>query len=147
MVKALAAVVAWLVLAAEISFAAAAPAQQKPPKPDWAELTVAQQQALSPLKDDWATLDAVRRNKWIKVADGYPKMKPDEQQRLQARMKDWVKLTTDQRRVAREKYLALKKMPPEKREHVKTQWQLYQRSLADKSDAGTEEQPATGNAQ
>jgi len=98
---------------------------------------------LAPLKEDWSTLDTARRKKWVKVANGYPKLKPDAQKRLQARMQHWAKLTPEQRRVAREKYLAIKKMPPEKRAHVKSQWQQYQQSLASQSDSGSP--GATGN--
>jgi len=114
--------------------AAAIPAQVKPAKPDWSELNPAQRQVLAPLQDQWSELDTTRRQKWVKVANSYPKMKPDEQQRLQERMHDWAKLTSAQRRAARAKYLALKKMPPAKREEVKLQWKQYQQSLA-KSDA------------
>ena len=104
-------------------------------------MTPAQQAVLAPLKEDWSTLDTTRRKKWVKVANGYPKLKPVAQKRLQARMQHWAKLTPEQRRVAREKYLAIKKMPPEKRAHVKSQWQQYQQSLASQSDTGSLEPP------
>jgi hypothetical protein len=58
-------------------------------------------------------------------------------------MKEWAKLTPEQRRVAREKYQTIKKLPPAKREQVKTQWQQYQQSLAAKSETGNPE--AAGN--
>lgn len=124
--------------------AAAIPAPQKPPRPEWSELKPAQQQVLAPLKEHWAELDTTRRQKWVKIANSYPKMKPDEQTRLQERMRDWIKLSSEERRAAREKYLAIKKLPPAKREDVKQQWQQYQQSLA-KSDAAGDA-PADGNA-
>ena len=103
---------------------------------------------MAPLKEQWAELDTTRRQKWAKVANSYPKMKPDEQTRLQERMRDWAKLSSEERRAAREKYLAIKKLPPAKREDVKQQWQQYQQSLA-KSDAAGDaagDAPADGNA-
>lgn len=133
MAKALLAIVLFLGLLGAAS-AAVLPAQPKPAKPDWSELKPAQQQVLAPLQEHWTELDTVRRQKWVKVADGYPKLKPEQQQRLQERMRDWAKLTTEQRRAAREKYLAMRKLPPAKREEVKLQWKQYQQSLA-KSDA------------
>jgi hypothetical protein len=159
MAKALVAIILCLSFAAPV--AAAAPVQPKaaaqtkpakPAKPDWSELTPARQNVLAPLKEGWGSLDTVSRKKWVGVADRYPKMKPAEQQRLQTRMKDWAKLTPEQRRVAREKYLALKKMPPAKREQVKTQWQQYQQSLAAKSEPGSQEivtgqEPASSGTQ
>src|SRR5688500_7444552 len=81
---------------------AAGPPQPKPAKPAWSELTPAQQGILAPLKDDWSEIDTVRRGKWVRVADRYPKMKPAEQERLQTRMKEWAALTPEQRRIARE---------------------------------------------
>jgi hypothetical protein len=144
MAKAFLAVILFLGLVG-IGYTASVPAQPKPAKPDWSELKPAQQQVLAPLKEQWVELDTTRRQKWVKVADSYPKMKPDEQMRLQERMREWAKLTTEQRRAAREKYLALKKMPPAKREEVKMQWKQYQQSLA-KSDAAAGAAPADGSA-
>jgi hypothetical protein len=128
-----------------VAFDAAIPPQSKPAKPDWSELKPAQQKVLAPLKDHWGELDSTRRQKWAKVANAYPKMKPDEQQRLQERMREWAKLTSEQRRAARDKYIAIRKLPPAKREEVKLQWQQYQQSLA-KTDAAVSETPADGDA-
>ena len=156
MAKTLIAIILCLSFVAPVSAAAPvqpkpAATQTKPAKPDWSELTTAQQAVLAPLKQDWSSLDTVRRKKWVKVAASYPKMKPDAQRRLQARMQDWAKLTPEQRRVAREKYLAIKKMPPEKRAHVSSQWQKYQQSLASTSETGSPEatgsqEPASGSS-
>ena len=57
MAKALVAIILCLSFAVPV-FAAApaqpkAAAQTKPAKPDWSELTPAQQKVLSPLRDDW----------------------------------------------------------------------------------------------
>jgi sortase (surface protein transpeptidase) len=50
-------------------------------------------------------------------------MKPDEQQRVQERMREWVKLTPEQRRIVRENYATAKKLDSsQKSEH----WQKYQ---------------------
>ncbi len=98
---------------------------------------------LAPLKDDWTELDTLRRTKWVKVANAYPKMKPQQQQRLQAQMKEWASLTPEQRRVAREKYKTIKKLPPEKRQQVQAQWQQYQQSLAAKPESTDDNAAAT----
>jgi hypothetical protein len=94
---------------------------------------------LAPLKAEWHELDTLRRSKWVKVANAYPKMKPVQQQRLQAQMSEWAKLTPEQRRVARENYKSIKKLPPEKRKQVQAQWQEYQQSLV-------KPEPATDSA-
>jgi hypothetical protein len=40
-------------------------------------------------------------------------------------MSDWVKLSPEQRKAAREKYKSLKTAPPERKEAVKQKWQEY----------------------
>jgi hypothetical protein len=120
MAKALAALTLWLCIAIS-AFAAAADKKQ----PDWSQLTPEQQQILAPLSSDWNNFDERKRKKWVLLAKRYPKMKPEEQQRLQTQMKDWAKLTPEQRRIARENYKKLAKQPPEKREAVKKKWQEH----------------------
>jgi hypothetical protein len=71
-------------------------------KPSWAELGPEQQKALAPLAGEWDKLDSFRKKKWLEIGDRYTKMKPEEQQRMQERMREWVKLTPEQRRIARE---------------------------------------------
>ncbi|MGI9027177.1 MAG: DUF3106 domain-containing protein [Burkholderiaceae bacterium] len=87
----------------------------KPARPYWLELTVAQRQALAPLSDDWERLDSQTKKKWVAIANRYPKMKPDEQQHTQERMREWALLTPDQRRVARDSFARVRAMPPEQR--------------------------------
>ena len=144
MVKALLAIVFGLLLVAPV-FAAAplqpktTAAQAKPAKPDWSELTPAQRDVLAPLQPDWSGFDTPRRTKWVKVANNYPKMKTEQQHRLQTQMKHWVALTPEERRAAREKYKTLRKLPAAEREQVKAQWQQYQQSLSAPADANAPE--------
>lgn len=148
MVKAFIAIVACVALSTPAW--AAAPAQPQPAsvapkaaKPDWNELTAAQRGVLAPLREDWSTLDTTRREKWIVIADRFPKMKPHEQKLLQTRMQDWSKLTPEQRRIAREKFTTIKKLPAAKREEVKAQWDQYQQSLAAKAEPAAAEPSGT----
>ncbi len=92
-------------------------------KPLWSELSPAQQQALAPLANEWDKLDSLRKNKWLAIGNRYATMKPTEQQRMQERMHDWVKLTPEQRRIARESYARAKKLNPEQKS---AQWEQYQ---------------------
>jgi hypothetical protein len=97
--------------------------QQAPSKPLWAQLTPPQQQALAPLAGEWDSLDAQRKSKWLAIGNKFSSMKPDEQQRMQARMQDWVQLTPEQRRIARESYARAKTLNPNQKSE---QWQRYQ---------------------
>lgn len=100
----------------------------KSPRPLWSELSPKQQAVLAPLAADWDSLDTTRRKKWVTIANRYPKMKPDAQQRLQTRMQAWAQLTPAQRRVARENYKALRQLPRPQRGELRQKWQQHQQS-------------------
>ena len=106
----------------------AAKAAQAPKKirPAWAELTPEQQEVLAALKPEWDKLDRDRRLKWIGIAKRYPAMQPEQQARVQRRMEAWVKLTSEQRRQARENYKRIAKVPHERRGDLRQQWAEYQ---------------------
>lgn len=113
-------------------------------KPAWAELTVDQQQVLGPLKGEWDTLSAFRKKTWIGIANRYPSLTAQEQQRVQTRMQKWAKLTPEQRDAARERYKSIGKLPPEKRDTLTQRWAEYQalppteKRALDTPPAGTE---------
>ena len=102
---------------------AAKVATPKPTRPAWKELTPAQQSVLAPLVNDWETLETPRKHKWLEVAARFPTMKADEQQRSQERMREWVRLTPEQRRVARDSYARVQSLPPEKRAELLERYQ------------------------
>lgn len=129
MVKAFVALTAWLLIAFPLDAAQSRPETTRPVRPAWSELTTAQQTILAPLKPEWEQLDATRRRKWLEIAARYPRMKPQEQQRLQQRMNEWARLTPTQRKAARDRYLSIKKLPAGRRQEVTSEWERYQRSL------------------
>ena len=92
-------------------------------KPLWIDLSPAQQQALAPLAAEWDKIDLLRKKKWLEIVNKFASMKPDEQQRIQERMREWVKLTPEQRRVARESYARSKKLDADEKS---AQWEQYQ---------------------
>lgn len=127
--------------------APAAPGPALTDKPLWKELTAPQRVALDPLKVEWDRLDTARKAKWIDIANRYSTMKPDEQQRVQERMRAWLKLTPEQRRVARENYTLSKKV---EKSQKATQWEQYQqlpeeqkRKLAADAAVKKQKQPVT----
>lgn len=95
----------------------------KPARPMWSELSPQQQHVLGPLAADWESLDTTRRKKWVTIANRYPKMKPDAQERLQTRMQVWAKLSQEERRLARDNYRTLKQLPGPQRQEVSQKWQ------------------------
>jgi Protein of unknown function (DUF3106) len=91
--------------------------------PNWIELTAVQQHILAPLEPDWDKLKPTTRKKWLEISGRYVNMTPAEQERLQARMRGWVTLTPEQRRIARENYARANKLDTEQRA---LRWQQYQ---------------------
>ncbi len=120
----------------------ASDAAVKSARPLWSELSPKQQAVLAPIAAEWDKLDTTRRKKWVTIANRYPKMTPDEQQRLQSRMQDWANLTSEQRRVARENYQQLKQLPRSQRGELKQKWQDQQSATPAPQD--TPEAAATG---
>lgn len=116
----------------------AGPASAKSARPAWSELSPKQQAVLAPLAADWDKLDTTRRKKWVTIANRYPRMKPDEQQRLQSRMQDWANLTPAQRRVAREKYQSLKQLPRTERGEIRRKWWQRQQAPDPEPQAASE---------
>jgi hypothetical protein len=102
---------------------AAKPVQKPLDKPLWATLSRPQQVALEPLTAEWDRMEGVRKQKWLEIANRFASMKPDEQARVHERMREWVKLTPDQRRVARENYTLSKKIDATQKSE---QWEKYQ---------------------
>ena len=91
--------------------------------PTWAELDSVQQRILAPLGPLWDTLPEINRHKWMQIAARYPKFSPEEQARLQTRMAEWVKLTPQQRKLARENYQITRSLPQAKKAEA---WDKYQ---------------------
>ena len=92
-------------------------------KPFWKELSRAQQIALEPLAAEWDQMEALRKQKWLEIANRYSSMKPDEQLRVQERMRSWIKMTPEERRLVRENYTLSKKLDKEQKS---AKWEQYQ---------------------
>lgn len=111
--------------------------------PDWQSLSPAQRAALAPLAKDWNALDDTRKSKWLEVAGRFPSLPPEEQSRMQERMRDWTRLSAAERQQARlgfqvaqqlktgdrqAKWEAYKALPPERREQLAEQAKLRQKA-------------------
>jgi hypothetical protein len=102
---------------------ARSPSRKAGDQPLWRALTPAQQLALQPLQGEWNQMDDVRKQKWLQLANRFTTMKPEEQQRVHARMREWVKLTPQQRELARETYARTRHIGPEQKT---ASWENYQ---------------------
>ncbi|SAK63089.1 PF11304 family protein [Caballeronia hypogeia] len=90
----------------------------------WSHLSEAQHTALAPFAAQWDSFSDERKQKWLKIASRFHRMSPEAQKHLHQRMEEWVRLTPDQRKVARENYQVSKSVPLEKREKA---WDAYQK--------------------
>lgn len=96
-----------------------------PPQPAWAQLTAEQRTILAPLGTEWDKMENFRRKKWLGIADRYSRMSPEEQHRVQARMREWAIMTPEQRAKVRDSYKEFQQLPPEKKQVVKEKWETY----------------------
>ena len=120
---------------------------EKKPDGTWEGLKPAQQKILAPLESDWDYMLPDSRKKWIQVANIYPKMTTQDQDRLQSRMASWSNLSQKERRLARENYLASLKFPTEKKAEA---WSAYQKLSDDQkkklADSEAKKKPTAANA-
>lgn len=107
--------------------ASRAPSGTRSDGPAWNELPAGQQSALAPLKGQWASMDAVRKEKWIAVAQRFPALPAAEQRRVQARMAEWANMSAAERGRARQNFQELRTLPQADRQAL---WEAY-RSLPD----------------
>jgi hypothetical protein len=89
----------------------------------WNRLTPVQQQALDPLKDNWASLESERQAKWLEVASRFQTMSAAERERLHLRMAEWARLSPAERRTARLQFQEARRVSPEDRQAA---WKAYQ---------------------
>jgi hypothetical protein len=120
---------------------------EKKPDGTWESLKPAQQKILAPLESDWDYMLPDSRRKWTQVANIYPKMSPQDQERLQSRMTGWSNLSQKERRLARENYLSSLKFPAEKKAEA---WSAYQKLTDDQkkklADSEVKKKPTAANA-
>lgn len=76
-------------------------------------------------------MESIRKKKWLGIAERYPAMKPDEQQRTQDRMHEWAALTPEQRTKVRDSYKDFNQLPPDQKQVVKQKWEAYSNLPAD----------------
>jgi len=89
----------------------------------WSALNEDQRLVLAPLEEDWSSLSAARQKKWVDVANRYPSMSDSEKSTLQSRMSEWANLSSNERQRARDNYLRILNISPEKKAAA---WESYQ---------------------
>jgi hypothetical protein len=91
-------------------------------KPVWSQLSAAQRLALEPLHAEWDPMEGIRKKKWLELANHYASMTPEEQQRVHERMREWMRLTPAQRKVARQNFNQARTIAPNEKTAT---WESY----------------------
>ena len=89
----------------------------------WNDLKPAQQSTLKPLEREWGAISASHKQKWLELSTRFPTMTAAEQARIQERMADWVRMTSQQRSQARLNFQEAKQLPAQDRQ---ARWNAYQ---------------------
>ena len=89
----------------------------------WRDLKPAQQAVLRPLEREWPAIGALHKQKWVELSSGFSKRPPAEQSRIQERMTEWARLTTQERGQARLNFQEAKQLNAIDR---KARWDEYQ---------------------
>ncbi len=96
-------------------------------KPLWADLPVAQQQALKPLAGSWNGISEPQKRKWLEISKNYGKLSPLEQTTMHSRMVEWVAMSPQDRAVARLNFAKTKELSKELTgDEKKAKWESYQ---------------------
>lgn len=96
-----------------------------PPGPSWSKLTANQREALAPLESLWSDMEAHRRQKWVRIADRFHLLSPEQQALAQERMQEWVSMPASDRRQARAVFDGVKQVIPQDVQVMK--WNEYQK--------------------
>lgn len=85
-------------------------------QPLWSDLKPAQRQVLAPFAEGWNALPLEEKRAWVALADKYPRLSQAEKDKAAGRIRDWAKLTPEQRKLARQNYRLAKSLPRDERE-------------------------------
>lgn len=100
-----------------------APTRTAEQGPTWASLSPAQRAALEPLRQDWPSIDAGRKQKWLEVVQRFSSLTAAERERVQERMAQWARMTPAERGRARLQFQESRQIPAQERQAL---WEAYQ---------------------
>ena len=129
----------------QVTAARAASASAKKPEssPTWQSLSANQKTALSPLHKLWPEISEAQKRKWLALSVNFSDRSAEEQAKMQARMKDWAKLTPQQRALARLNFAEVQQVTLDER---KTKWEAYQSLSHDERHELTKSHPPAPNS-
>ena len=129
----------------QVTSAPAASASAKKPEssPTWQSLSANQKTALAPLHKLWPEISEAQKRKWLALSVNFSDRSAEEQAKMQARMKDWAKLTPQQRALARLNFAEVQQVTVDER---KTKWEAYQSLSSDQRQELSKGRPVAPNS-
>jgi hypothetical protein len=112
-------------------------------QPLWSDLGAAQRQVLAPFESQWNALPLEEKRAWADLARRFPRMRPEEQTRIERRIAEWAALTPEERRIARRNYRLARQLPAEDR---LADWERYQAMTPDQRTVLNEAGASRGTA-
>ena len=122
---------------------ASAPGKKPESSPTWQSLSAGQKTALAPLQKLWPEINEAQKRKWLALSVNFSDRTADEQEKMQARMKDWAKLTPQQRAQARLNFAEVQQVTVDER---KTKWEAYQSLSSDERQELSKNRPLVPNS-
>ena len=123
--------------------AASASANKPESSPTWQSLSANQKTALAPLHKLWPEISEAQKRKWLALSVNFSDRSAEEQAKMQARMKDWAKLTPQQRALARLNFAEVQQVTLDER---KSKWEAYQSLSRDERHELTKGHPPAPNS-
>lgn len=123
--------------------ATSASAKKAESSPTWQSLNASQKTALAPLHKLWPEINEAQKRKWLALSVNFSDRSDEEQEKMQARMKDWAKLTPQQRALARLNFAEVQQVTLDER---KTKWEAYQSLSRDERQELTKGHPPAPNS-
>lgn len=121
-----------------------APAALSVPPATWSGLTPKQQALLAPLERDWPDISESQRSKWLSATPTLATMSGEEIKRVHDRIRDWTRLSGDERVNARIGFQVAKQVDTERR---RARWEAYQALPPEERQALAEKALARRQAQ
>lgn len=119
------------------------PVKKPESSPAWHALSASQQAALAPLRKLWPEISEAQKRKWLALSVNFSDRSDHEQEKMQARMKDWAKLTPQQRALARLNFAEVQQVTVDER---KTKWEAYQSLSSDQRQELSKGRPVAPNS-
>lgn len=110
-------------------------------RPLWSDLSAAQRGMLAELEPQWNGMPVAERRTWIRLADRIPAMSGADRDRALARIREWARLTPEQRNLARNNFRLANTLPRDARA---AGWEQY-RQMTSEQQAVLRNNGATSN--